>query len=81
MLSPVFISGLLNGDGNEQNKIINIIAPSMVMSSAVLILAVLSAFGEQLKFNVNQMNVAVFQPVFCASLCRQSAGMKAAYRI
>lgn len=54
----------------------------MVMSStAVLILALLSTFGEQFKFNVNRMNVAVSQPVFCASLCRQSAGMKAAYRI
>jgi len=54
----------------------------MVMSfTAVLILSVLSTFWEQLKFNVSRMNVAVFQPVFCASSCRQSAGMKVACRI
>lgn len=32
--------------------------------SAVLLLAVLSASGEQINFNANGMIVAVFQPVF-----------------
>lgn len=62
----------------EWAEIINITAPSMVMPSpAVLILALLSTLGEE--FKMNRVKVAASQPVLC-SLCRQSAGTKAACR-